>query len=234
VTAPQDIPHPDRAPAGAAPRRWPTTALAVGGVLALLLLGAAVGMLVGVPGRTSVPPADSVDVGFSQDMTVHHEQAVEMAGWVRDHSADPAIRALAHDIESTQTSEIGRMQGWLALWGASALPTGAHMRWMTMPSTGAHGHVSTTGTGMTTMPGMASPADLRALKTSSGKQLDVLFLQLMLRHHQGGTPMLDYTTEHATVAVVRAMAGQWARAQAAESDYLRSLLTERGASPLPG
>jgi hypothetical protein len=55
----------------------------------------------------------------------------------------------------------------------------------------------------------------------------------MLRHHEGGTAMLAYGAEHATMPQVRNLAGQMLRSQAAESDYLRRLLAERGGSPLP-
>ena len=45
-----------------------------------LLVGTA-GLLIRLPGSaaSSVPTADSVDVGFAQDMSVHHQQAVTMA-----------------------------------------------------------------------------------------------------------------------------------------------------------
>ena len=46
----------------------------------------------------SSPTADSVDVGFAQDMSVHHQQAVQMASWERDHTTDPALKQLAFDI----------------------------------------------------------------------------------------------------------------------------------------
>ncbi|MGE3252552.1 DUF305 domain-containing protein, partial [Pseudonocardia sp.] len=91
---------------------WQRALVAIGGALAIFLLGAATGVLLGLPGGgPATPEADSVDVGFSQDMSVHHEQAVQMASWVRDHTTDPVVRTLAYDIESTQTAEIGRMQG---------------------------------------------------------------------------------------------------------------------------
>ena len=92
--------------------------------LVLLLVGATGGLLIGRAGVPEVPAAESVDVGFLQDMSVHHQQAVEMATWERDHTTDPELRQLAYDIESTQTGQIGRMQGWLELWGASAQPVG--------------------------------------------------------------------------------------------------------------
>ena len=110
--------------------------IAIGVALGLLLIGAAGGLLLGLPGAAAppVPAADSVDVGFAQDMTVHHQQAVEMASWERDHTSDPVLKQLAADIEATQTAQIGRMQGWLELWGAAALPFGGHMAWMTDPA----------------------------------------------------------------------------------------------------
>lgn len=229
VTSPVDEPAPVQ--------RWQTVVVAIGGALAIFLLGATAGMLIGVPGAPPpAPAADSVDVGFSQDMTVHHEQAVEMAAWTRDHSTDPAVRGLAYDIESQQTAEIGRMQGWLTLWGASALPSGPYMTWMAAaPSGHGHGGVGPAAPsgGVAVMPGMASAEDLRALKSASGQALDVLFLQLILRHHEGGAAMLNHGAEYATTPAVRAFAAQVAAAQATESGYVRALLAERGAAPLP-
>jgi uncharacterized protein (DUF305 family) len=218
---------------------WVRYLLAGGAALALLLLGAAAGLLLGLPGTagSDLPGPDSVDVGFAQDMTVHHEQAVEVATWERDHTTDPRLRQLAYDIESSQSRQIGHMQGWLALWGAAGLPSGPHMRWMApMPGDdGAHEHAAgmTPGAGVARMPGMATDEELRRLRASTGPQLDVLFLQLMLRHHNGGAGMLAYAQRYAEVPDVRNLAGQMLTTQSAEGQYLSQLLTERGAAPLP-
>ena len=83
------------------------------------------------------------------------------------------------------------------------------------------------------MPGMASPTDLEQLRASSGAQFDVLFLQLMLRHHQGGVPMATYAAQHAGTAQVRNLAEKILISQGAESKYLAQLIVERGAQPLP-
>lgn len=219
-------------PVGPREARWVRPALAIAVAVGLLLLGAAGGLLLGLPGSSSTGPAPSpVDIGFAQDMTVHHQQAVEMASWERDHTIDPLLAQLSSDIEATQTGQIGRMQGWLELWGAAALPTGGHMAWMTEPS---HGHAPTPPGGVATMPGMASSEELAALRAATGPQLDVLFLQLMLRHHEGGAAMLQYGAERAAVPQVRNLAAQMLRSQTAETDYLRQLLAQRGGQPLPG
>jgi uncharacterized protein (DUF305 family) len=224
---------PPRAGAGAPQEaRWIRPALALVAAVGLLLLGAAGGLLVGMPGSTeqSVPATGSVDVGFAQDMTEHHQQAVTMASWERDHTTDPVLHQLAADIEATQTSQIGRMQGWLELWGAPSLPVGGHMTWMTEPT---HDHTASPAGGVATMPGMASDEELTALRAAIGPQLDALFLQLMLRHHQGGAGMLSYAAERAAEPQVRNLAAQMLRSQSAETDYLRQLLAERGGQPLP-
>jgi uncharacterized protein (DUF305 family) len=83
------------------------------------------------------------------------------------------------------------------------------------------------------MPGMASPAELKRLRTASGAPFDVLFLQLMLRHHQGGLPMARYAAEHAKTPQVRNLAQQIAASQGSEAEYLTQLLAQRGAQPLP-
>jgi len=233
VTAPSDLAS---ASVPARPTRtrplWPQILIVIAGSLALLLLGAAAGRLVGLPGAPSELAADSVDVGFAQDMSAHHEQAVQMASWARDHSTDPVIRGLAYDIESTQIAQIGRMQGWLSLWGAAPLPIGGHMAWMSGVT--GHGHAGDgTGGVVATMPGMASTAELGSLRAATGAELDVRFLQLMLRHHEGGATMLAYGAQHAAVPQVRNLAAQMASSQAAESEYLRQLLVKRGGTPLP-
>lgn len=222
---------------------WSRVVALSGAVLVVLLLGAALGMLMqrgvgaGVGAGVGVgaqSEGGSVDIGFAQDMSVHHRQAVLMAGMARDRSTDLEIQSLAFDIETSQLEQIGRMQGWLSLWNAAALPTGRHMTWMPASSMPGMAHGTGHGTeGVATMPGMASSADLEQLRAASGAQFDVLFLQLMLRHHQGGVPMATYTAEHAETAQVRNLADKIVISQGAESKYMADLITQRGAQPLP-
>lgn len=181
-----------------------------------------------------VPEPGSVDVGFAQDMTVHHRQAVEMASWERDRATDPRVRQLAFDIETTQNQQVGRMQGWLGLWDAPSLPSGGHMAWMDSSAHAGMAGMSGTSGGTAAMPGMASTADLARLRaTPPGTALDVEFLQLMLRHHQGGVSMLEYARDHADTGEVRNLAAQMLASQNSEAELMRGLLAERGAAPLP-
>lgn len=240
--APGDTDTADDAEA-ASPGRWPRVLVVAASALALLLVGAAAGMLITntVVGPASQPAEDSVDVGFSQDMAVHHLQAVTMANVARENSHDPAVRNLAFDIASTQLGQVGRMKGWLTLWGQPEQSvSGTYMGWMPGSGSGhgnGHGgHGMSSGarpSGDAPMPGMASSAELAKLRSLSGKQLDVYFLQLMLRHHQGGVPMAEYAYEHAGVEAVRALARSMLLSQGNEIDLMTSMLAERGATPLP-
>lgn len=216
---------------------WSRTVIVGAAVLAILLVGATIGMLLTQSlgeDEAATPGAGSVEVGFAQDMSVHHLQAVTMANWARDHSTDPAIRQLAFDIGSTQTEQVGRMKGWLMLWDQPEQATGEYMTWMS--DDGEHGHGGQdTGTAAAgaPMPGMATNEELATMRTLTGPALDVEFLQLMLRHHQGGTAMAQYAHDHSDSPVVRNLTRSILGSQGAEAQLIAQMLTARGAEPLP-
>ena len=195
----------------------------------LVLAGGGLAVALGI-GRTDLPAGDSVDAGFARDMSTHHLQAVEMANLALERSDDAEVRQLAFDISSTQTNQAGRMQGWLSLWG---LPRtgGAVMAWMgASMDHSMHDAAAADGAGM---PGMATEAELAELRDLSGTAFDVRFLQLVIRHHQGGLEMAEYARDHAAVPAVRQLAGSIAETQAAETTTMEAMLRKRGGSPLP-
>ncbi len=194
----------------------------------LVLLGGGLAVALGI-GRTPVPSADSVDAGFSRDMGRHHLQGVEMANMVADRSEDPEVRQLAFDISATQTNQVGRMQGWLALWGLRP-NNGDTMAWMSA-SDGGHSHGMAMDGDL--MPGMATEDDLADLRALRGPAFDVEFLRLMIRHHQGGLAMAEYAAEHADVSVVQGLAESIAKTQTAETGTMSDMLAVRGGTPLP-
>jgi uncharacterized protein (DUF305 family) len=201
----------------------------------LLLLGGglAVALGIGRPQAPATPTADSVDAGFARDMSHHHLQAVEMADLAADRSHDPAVRLVAFDIASTQNNQVGRMQGWLSLWG---LPPsgGTPMSWMGGAMPGMPGMtMAPTGDADTAMPGMASEAELTQLRSLTGTAFDVQLLRLMIRHHQGGRAMAQYGAAHGSVPALRRLATTIVETQTAETQTLTAMLTARGGTPLP-
>lgn len=219
--------EPTPTPVG--PSRGLITTLVVVIALALGAAGFALGTVTGGKDLSSavpVPSDSSVEVGFARDMITHHQQAIEMAGVTRDNSTDPAVKLLAFDIETGQLDQVGQMQGWLQTWGKNPNNPGQPMDWM--PASESHMDHSVDGL----MPGMATEAQLTALRSARGKALDVLFLQLMIRHHQGGIPMAQYAIDHASQPVVRDLAEAMVKAQSAEVINMERMLRDRGATPL--
>ncbi|HKS43726.1 MAG TPA: DUF305 domain-containing protein [Amycolatopsis sp.] len=218
---------------------WSSPVVIGSTVLVVLLLGAVLGMFLTQRalggGGEATPAAGSVEVGFAQDMSTHHLQAVSMANWERDHTTDPELKQLAFDIQSTQLEQVGRMKGWLMLWGQPEQALGAYMTWMTQPGghDGMNMGAATPAAAGGQMPGMATNEELAKLHSLSGKELDVYFLQLMLRHHQGGTSMAQYAHDHASISAVRTLAQSILISQGAEMEMVKQMLAARGAQPLP-
>ncbi|MFJ8848610.1 DUF305 domain-containing protein [Streptomyces cyaneofuscatus] len=171
----------------------------------------------------SAPAEESADAGFARDMAIHHQQAVEMSFIVRDRTDDEDVRRLAYDIINTQANQRGMMLGWLEMWGLPKSSAKPPMAWM--------GHtVTPTGDG-SLMPGMATDAELAALKAADGKAAEVLFLRLMTVHHRAGVDMARAGAEAAGTDVIRNLAEGMVRGQQSEIGLMADMLKARGAKP---
>ncbi|MFR9779084.1 DUF305 domain-containing protein [Micromonospora sp. MS34] len=169
---------PTTAGTGRAPARYGLLALTAAVVVGLLL-GYAGGLLT----PTFTRPGDnSAEAGFARDMTTHHAQAVEMGLMAFDQGADPEVRQIGGDIATGQQGEIGTMQTWLRSWKLDPTGTQPPMAWMP-------GGTDLVKDGL--MPGMATPDEMAKLRAAEGREFDVLFLQLMIRHHLGGVHMIE-------------------------------------------
>lgn len=85
------------------------------------------------------------------------------------------------------------------------------------------------------MPGMATSAEMEQFRAMRGPEVDIRFLQLMLRHHEGGLHMMEYAADPANVeqAYVRDLASSMKRTQDKEIAIITQMLALRGAQPLP-
>ncbi|GAA3688080.1 DUF305 domain-containing protein [Gordonia hankookensis] len=94
---------------------------------------------------------------------------------------------------------------------------------------------TTTGTDIPPMPGMATTAEMDRLRSLRAAAADVYFLQLMLRHHEGGLPMMEYAANPAEVSedYVRTLATTMKQTQDKDIAVIEQMLAERGAEPLP-
>jgi uncharacterized protein (DUF305 family) len=189
--------------------------LAVGAILLFLV------------GRTTTPTDTSPEAGFARDMATHHAQAVEMAFIARDGSTDESLRRLAYDIIITQTAQRGIFTGWLQQWGLNQTGERPEMAWMT-----GHSH-GVTAAAPTTMPGIASKDDIKRLSDAKGKEKEILFLQLMIRHHEGGVQMAQGLLKLSDRDEVATMAQHIVDGQTSEISLMTDRLRQRGAQRLP-
>ncbi|MET9347326.1 DUF305 domain-containing protein [Streptomyces termitum] len=197
--------------------------------VALSVLFAAGAVTVASADRDEAPPVPgtaSADAGFARDMSVHHQQAVEMSFIVRDRTRDEEVRRLAYDIANTQANQRGMMLGWLDMWGLPKVESGtAPMTWMDMPVTG-----DSAPKDGALMPGMATNAQLDALRKASGKEAEVLYLKLMTAHHRGGVHMAQGCVERCRVPLQRDLAQGMVDAQESEMALMADMLRKRGAT----
>lgn len=195
-----------------------------------LLVGCAFGYLLG--GLLSSPDDDSAEAGFARDMQVHHAQAVEMSLIVRERSSDPALRAMAYDVITSQQQQIGQMFAWLEGWGLSQASRQPPMAWIS-----GEDHARTAGSqsgshemnGLVDgrMPGMASPADLKRLRAARGQAAEIQWLRLMIPHHKAGVQMAEALIRNSDDTQVVQLAEAIRVAQLAEIDQMRLMLAER-------
>jgi len=177
--------------------------------------------------RTATPGDDSAEAGFARDMATHHAQAVDMSFVIRDKSEDEALRALAYDIVVTQSTQRGIFMGWLQEWGLPQASTKPRMAWMP-----GHANIGRpAGGGVSSMHGMASDDELRRLRAAQGSEAEVLFLQLMIRHHEGGVLMARAIEQLSHRADVVGIARAIESGQRAEIDAMTEMLAKRGARP---
>lgn len=161
-------------------------------------------------------------MGFARDMSVHHQQAVEMAFLVRDRTDDEDVRRLAYDIINTQANQRGMMLGWLESWDRPKSSDRPPMEWMGHPVTPSDGSL---------MPGMATDTELDRLRAADGKDAEVLFLRLMTVHHRAGADMARAAAGAAGTDEIRSLAAGMARAQESEISLMADMLKARGAQP---
>ena len=108
-----------------------------------------------------------------QGMIGHHSQALDMTTLLETRTGSADMRKLAKRIEVSQADEIKMMQEWLT---ARAQP---------LPDPHAH-HTH----GAALMPGMLTADEMARLAAAKGPAFDRLFLEFMIKHHDGALEMV--------------------------------------------
>lgn len=121
------------------------------------------------------PSYSTADVAFAQNMIPHHEQALEMVALIDERHSSRDLPKIAERMQISQRTEIGLLEDWLT-GRDEEVPSGQHHH-------GAH-HEQL-------MPGMLTDAEMEQLADSRGRAFDRLFVQYMIRHHEGAMIMVE-------------------------------------------
>jgi uncharacterized protein (DUF305 family) len=122
--------------------------------------------------KLSHPTFTAADVRFMQGMIGHHAQAIEMVDLLKSRTNSDDMRKLAQRIELSQNDEMRMMRDWLQARGQQV--------------PGEHAHHDPA----MRMPGMLTPEEMATLAAAKGEAFDRLFLEGMIRHHEGALVMV--------------------------------------------
>jgi uncharacterized protein (DUF305 family) len=150
------------------------------------------------------------DVAFGQMMIPHHQEAVDMATMAAEKATNPTVKELAGRIQSAQAPEIQQMTTMLEQWnakmpGMSDTPTASDMPGMDM-----------SGGGMT-------EEEMQQLEQAGGADFDRMWVQMMIKHHQGAVTMAKTELEKGENAEAKALAQKIVTGQEAEITEMQGL-----------
>jgi uncharacterized protein (DUF305 family) len=167
------------------------------------------------PGQVSAPPvapANANDIEYMKRMIEHHQQAIEMAQLAPERAGAEQVKLVADRIAAAQGPEIQAMNAWLKKHGQPTVAPGAH---------GGHA-----GHDPATMPGMATQAQLDALRAAKGAEFDRQFLTLMITHHDGALTMAREVQTKGSDENVQLIADEVIATQTAEINRLRAITVQ--------
>lgn len=162
------------------------------------------GMATGMGKFTTTSP---FDVQFIDQMSAHHQSAIASTQAMIADSGRPELRALAHNIITTQRAQLTQMAAWRAQWYPGAKPTFA----MTGSMMG--------NTARDTMMG-----SMMAGAKMTGSGTERMYLQMMIVHHQLAVDMANEAQRRATHPQLTALAATIAREQSAQITQMRAYL----------
>ena len=154
----------------------------------------------------ATPTPNDADVTFTQNMILHHQQAIDMSKQADSHTERPELLQLADSIVTSQGQEITQLQGWLRSWGKPE-----------MAMEGMEGMDQ----GSMEMPGSMSEADMSRLMDLEDTKFDLAFVEMMAEHHQGAIDMAKVELQDGSLPEVKQLAQQVIDAQQQEIGQLQ-------------
>ena len=163
---------------------------------------------------TSSPSAETAkgndaDLAFLTGMKPHHEQAVEMSQMVLAADPPAEVAAIARQIEGAQSPEIKQMTTMLSALGQKV---------------DGQAHSGGQTAGMAGHEGMMSKQMMTDLDGATGTEAARLYLEGMIRHHQGAIKASEAELVDGTYPPALKLADAIKQEQAAEITTMQALL----------
>ena len=191
-------------------------------------------------GSESAKVHNSADVAFVTGMIPHHQEALEMSDLILAQPVSAAgsnaeVRALAQQIADAQAPEVEQMKTWVKDWGMGS-DTVTDDGGMNMGGGEMDGHemdgadmdgadMGGADAGGAAMNGMMTEAQMNELSQATGAELDQLYLELMIAHHEGAIEMAQTELKEGKNPAALKLAQEIIDTQQAEIEQMQALLT---------
>jgi uncharacterized protein (DUF305 family) len=147
------------------------------------------------PNAASAP----YDLQFLDTMSAHHQSAIEMAEMALKKSQNAELKTFAQKIITDQKKEIAQMKDWREKWYAGK-PAAKNMEM----------------NGMADSMKMMAGGEMKKMEDATGKEFDLMFLDMMTPHHEGATVMAKEALTKAEHPEIKTLANQIIKEQEAE------------------
>jgi uncharacterized protein (DUF305 family) len=148
------------------------------------------------PGAAAAP----YDLQFIDTMITHHRGAIDMARLAKTKAARTE-KKMAEEMAQAQERELKLMMDWRDRWFKGQ----AQARNMDLPG----------------MRDSMKDMDLDMMKKAKGKEFDLMFLDMMIPHHQGAVVMSQDATQKAEHQEVKQLANRIIEQQQREIDQMK-------------
>ena len=129
------------------------------------------------PAAAPAPSYNDTDVMFLQMMLAHHEPAAKLLALGEKQATDPAVKAVATEVEAAQAAETATIRDRLSSWGQPLVST-AHLS-----AHEAHGGLP-----------LLDDAELLRLAGLTGDEFDNTFLTMLTGHQHGAVELARMET----------------------------------------
>lgn len=163
--------------------------------------GEAASNALAIEGDRRIPFTPTNDVAFTEFFIPHHQMAIDMANEVIERGSDAEVKAMAQEMVQAQTAEVEQLTEIRTMLEGEvpAMPADPH-----------------------------ADAEMKAIQSSSGAELDQLFVLEMIPHHASALPAAHRALDYLENPTLKQLAQHIAEAQAEEIGSMHEMLQQMG------